>query len=58
MENRNNAQINPAGYFAKANVKINLLSTKIKVWYKIMTKKGSYESQSSEASDSNVQTSE
>lgn len=30
MENRNNAQINPAGYFAKANVKINLLSTKIK----------------------------
>lgn len=40
MENRNNAQINPAGYFAKENVKNNLLSPKMKTWYKRMTKKG------------------
>lgn len=30
MENRNNAQINPAGYLAKGNRKINLLSPKMK----------------------------
>lgn len=40
MENRNNAQINPPGYFAKGNVKINLLSPKMKIWYKRMAKKG------------------
>jgi len=30
----NNAQINPAGYLAKGNVKINLFSPKMKIWYK------------------------
>lgn len=30
MANRNNAQINPAGYLAKGNGKINLLSPKMK----------------------------
>lgn len=39
MENRNNAQINHVGYFAKGNVKINLLSTKREILYRRTEKK-------------------
>lgn len=40
MENRNNAQINLAGYLAKGNVKIKLLSPKMKIRYRRTTKEG------------------
>lgn len=58
MENRNNAQINPAGYLAKGNGKINLLPPKIKIRYKKGKKLVFYESQNCEANNNNTQTSE
>lgn len=58
MENRNMAQINPAGYLAKGNRKINLLSPKMKIWYKKREKLVFCESQIHEANNNNTQASE
>lgn len=58
MENRNNAQINPAGYLAKGNGKINLLSPKMKIRYKKGGKLAFYESQIHKTNNNNTQASE